>query len=228
MLLAPSAALALWQCSGSVERCCAELAEPGGFGESVADRCGGHRGVADGRTDVLEPCDPLEEISLPDGHVRGVDLGEADSVARDVADEQRVVVREVGLQFGGPAAPVLGHEVDVQLRDLVQRVQPAVERLQGPVRANAEELEGQVEPEPLAAVVGIRGGRVAVGHAVEALGELLVPGVVDPRRDGDHQVEVVAVEHEVVRVRARLEDVDVVGDELTQLLGGGAEDVNVS
>lgn len=197
------------------------------MGESVTDRRGNHGGAADGLTDLLDLCDSLDDFELPGDDVPGVDLGEANGVTCDVADEQRVAVREVALQVRGPAAPVLGHEVDVQLRDLVQRVEPAVERFHALVRAAPQEFDGQVEPEPLAPV-GVVGGGVAVDRAVEVPVEPLVPEVVDPRRDGDHQVEVVAGELEVLRARVVAEEVAGVAGELAQLPCGGAEEIDVS
>ena len=130
----------------------------------------------------------------------GAGLREQDGVTGDVADEGRVLVREVVLQFDDALTPVGGHEVEVELHVRVQADQPAIERHEVVVGAATEELEGQVEPDPLASVVGVLLG-VAVDLAfLEALEEHLVPGQVDLLRDGDDEVEVPAQEVEVVRV----------------------------
>lgn len=153
--------------------------------------------------------------------------GEQDGVLGDVADEQRVVVREVILQVGGSAAPVLGHEVEVELLVLVEGTQPAVQRAEFLGGTAAEQFEGQVEPHPLAAVVRVVGRGGTVGHAGEVVVELSVPGLVDPRFHGDDQVEVVALADEVRGHRAEV-ILARAGDERPQLSRGGSEEVDPS
>ena len=211
----------LWCCGSALRR-------GAGGGEPEADHGGQDGGVADVPAGALDACQLREQVLLPDVGLGGVVVGELDGVLCDVADEQRVVVREVVLQFGRSAAPVLGHEVEVELLDAVERVEPAVQRAEVLEGTAAEQLEGQVEPGPLATVVRVVRRGVAVGHAGELVVELLVPGVVDPRRHGDDQVEVVAVAAEVRGRRALGELARVVGDERSQLTRGGPEEVDLA
>lgn len=196
-------------------------------GESSADHLGQYGGVADGLADVLETRELLAEGGLPDGEVLCVGSREVDGVLCDVADEERVAVREVVLELCGSLAPVLGHEVNVEFLDRVQREEPAEERRDVAERAAAEQLEGQVQPQPLASVVGVP-RNAAVDVAVEDAVELLVPEVVDQRRDGDHQVEVVAVGHEAFHVGILVENAVVVGGEVAQVTSGRTEEVDLS
>lgn len=178
--------------------------------------------------DALPSADLLDEGTLPRSDVCGAGLREQDGVTGDVADEGRVLVREVVLQFDDALTPVGGHEVEVELHVRVQADQPAIERHEVVVGAATEELEGQVEPDPLASVVGVLLG-VAVDLAfLEALEEHLVPGQVDLLRDGDDQVEVPAQEVEVIRVGHLSGRTGVVVDELAELHGSRPEEVDVT
>lgn len=177
--------------------------------------------------DALVPGDPIEDGALPCGDVVRVDFREVDGVAGDVADEVRVIVREVILHGDDLLAPVLGHQVKVELLDGVQRGQPAEERHEVVVRTTPQELKCQVEPDPLASVVGaLRATAVHPAHA-KLLVEQPVPGVVDVLLDGDDEVEVAAVAAEVDRVGRLVELVHVLADECAKLPGGGAEEVHV-
>ncbi len=175
-------------------------------------------GVADEPEGLLT--ERFDDLVLPEGHVFGTAAAEEDRVRGDVADELRVPVRQIGLDVGGRVPPVLGHEVDVEPRDLVERGQPAVERRDVAPRADAEQLERELEPLVLAVVVGVV-FRLAVGVALQDPGQFPVPVGVDVRRHRDGEVEVVATEAEV------LEEDSVVGV-LAQAARGRTEQVDVA
>lgn len=196
-------------------------------GDAVADHCAEQRGSTDTVDDVLLLGDLLDDGVLPGHDLGGGGLREPDGVAGDVADEVRVLMRQVVLHGDDLVAPVLGHQVDVELLGGVQGGQPAEERRDVLVGAAPEELEGQVEPEPLASMVGVLLS-AAVGLArVEPLVEFPVPDVVDALGYGDDQVEVVVGTREGVRVGCLAELLQEVADERAELLGSGAEQVDV-